>query len=160
MNIKKVTCPSCSTGLKVTNSKNEAVKHISCPKCGTPIEVSFQEEPEEQTIVGGGKSATQAMLVMKGQSFELPLGTNIVGRKSSSSDAHIQLPVDDLYMSRLHAMIKVTKVNDKLCVTIANYKNKNTTTVNGTELRSCDEVFLNHGDEIIMGDTSMVIMMK
>ena len=160
MDIKKVICPSCGTGLKVTNSKNEAVKHISCPKCGTPIEVNFQDEPEEMTVIGDAKSASQAVLVMKGHSFDLPFGTNIVGRKSSSSDANIQLPVDDLYMSRLHATIKVTKVNGTLCVTISNYKNKNSTTVNGTELRDCDEVVLNHGDENVMGDTSLVMMMK
>jgi hypothetical protein len=157
MDTKKVTCPSCGVGLKVTNSKNEAVKIIACPNCGSKIEVDFEEG---MTVFGTNSKTSRAMLLLNGQSFELQMGANIVGRQSSLSEANVKLPVNDPYMSRLHALIRVNKVNDTLCVTLSNYKNKNATLVNGVELRQSDEVVLNQGDEIVMGDTSMKIMTK
>ena len=152
-----MTCATCGVSLKVTNSKNEAVKVISCPRCGSKIEVDFEED---KTVIGTVPKISRALLVMNGQSFELQMGANIVGRQSMTSEANIKLPVNDPYMSRQHALVQVTKVNDRLCVTLSNYKNKNATLVNGVELRQSDEVVLNHGDEIVMGDTTMKIVMK
>ena len=70
------------------------------------------------------------------------------------SPANVQIPTPDVYCSRQQAVINVVRMRDNsLCAYIKNYKNKNTTLVNGVTLQDGEEIALNDGDNIRMGDT-------
>ena len=171
-----IKCPSCGAVLQVKNSKNEEVKIINCPQCSTVLRVRFLKRTDEVMdaethIVGGGrgcetmiaraKSASgKAFILCEGKSYELHEGTNIVGRRASSSTANVQLDVTDRYMSRLNAAIKVNKAEGRLTVTLANHKNQNPIMVGTLQLLPGDEVMLGDNDVFTMGVTKMTLKIK
>ena len=176
MQTKTVKCPSCGVVLEVRNSQNEEVKIIKCPQCGMQLRVRFQQQIDEvmdaethilgrsevndTEIAGLGSSVGKAFIVCEGRKYELREGMNIVGRKSSTSTADVQLAVADRYISRQNAVIKVRKTCDNLLVTIANFKNQNPIKVGAVTLLDEDEIVLENGDDFIMGLTKMTFKIE
>ena len=75
------------------------------------------------------------VVTFNGQPFPLDIGQNIVGRAAAGSPANIQIPTPDVYCSRQQAIITVVRMPDNsLCTYIRNFKNKNTTMINGALL--------------------------
>ena len=188
MQTKRIQCPQCGVVLDVKNSKNEEVKQIICPQCKTPLQVKFapQQEPiEAQTFyapkasadsgatqLAGINGATQlvsptpknsqeAQLVFDGINYNLEEGQNIVGRKGMTSKATIQIATQDRYMSRQHCAIRVTTLPDgtKKAV-LSNYQNKNLTMIDGQEIETGDEIRLTDGNQIKMGQTTMIFKLS
>ncbi len=166
----EIICPQCHVRLSVTNSKNEEVKRIKCPNCGKQIDIPFKRHVREdgETQLGGvptggetqlppvSVSRKKAYLEFNGVRYNLEIGRNTIGRKAKTSNADIQLETDDLYMSRQHAIINVRRLpNGGITTSVTNDQNKNATTVNGMELAKADEIVLNDGDQIKMGETTV-----
>ncbi|MBO4315922.1 MAG: FHA domain-containing protein [Prevotella sp.] len=163
----RVKCPKCSALLEVKNASDEGVKTIRCPKCGSTLQVRFGANkvagrPSPQSLDDGlgvetqfgGEQSTSACLVCEGVMYELHEGQNVVGRSSSKSQADIQLPTGDVYMSRSHANILVVKTGSgRLKCILSNGNNKNPIYVNDVKLEASDEVVLAEGDELKMGNT-------
>lgn len=167
----QITCPQCRATLSVTNSKNEEVKRIKCPNCGKQIDIRFKRPVREDgaTVLGGiptggetqlgpvSVSRKKAYMELNGVRYNLEIGRNTIGRKAKTSSADVQLDTPDLYMSRQHAIINVRRLPDgSIKSDIANDQNKNATRVNGMELLASDEIVLNDGDRIQMGDTTVI----
>lgn len=94
------------------------------------------------------------VVTFNGRPFPLDIGQNIVGRAAAGSPANVQIPTPDVYCSRQQAIITVVRMPDNsLCTYIRNFKNKNTTEINGALLGDGDEIALNEGDQIRMADT-------
>ena len=82
---------------------------------------------------------------------------NTVGRRSQHKPATVMLNVEDPYMSRQHIAINVTRLTDGTTrATVRNHQNKNATQVAGVPLNKGDEVVLNNGTTIKMGDTEII----
>ena len=188
MEKKNVKCPSCGVVLEVKNSMNEPVKIITCPQCGTSLRVKFQQQTENEPLDartylanGGGNETQIAMgnyvggkvfVVCEGNSYELHEGRNVIGRKAKSSVADTQLDVNDRYMSRENALVKVYKtptppfsaraiaISCSVTVSIACYKNLNPIFLGKKELKKEDELILSDGDEFTMGTTKMTIKIE
>ena len=95
-------------------------------------------------------------LLHEGKQYDLAIGSNTVGRLASTSIADVQIDTDDLFMSREHAVINVRRLpNGSLKIDISNFKNKNTTKVNGLLLEHDDAIVLHDDDTIEMGSTSL-----
>lgn len=187
MQTKRIICPKCRAILDVKNSKNEEEKQITCPSCSTPLKVSFHPQqapmeaktfyaPPKKAVVDSGATqlagssygATQlvtpkampkesnARLVFNDEPYFLEEGQNIVGRKGNTSKATVQIATDDRYMSRQHCAIRVTTLPDgtKKAV-LSNYQNKNLTSVDGQEIETGDEIRLTNGNRITMGHTTV-----
>ena len=164
-----IKCPGCGVVLRVTNSKDEPEKRFACPKCGKRIVVPFYklkpEDGETQLDGKGGSQSTQlcgddimqsCFLLHEGKEYELTIGSNTVGRLATTSIADVQIDSDDLFMSREHAVVNVRRLpNGSLKIDISNFKNKNTTKVNGLLLEHDDAIVLHDGDTIEMGNTSL-----
>lgn len=173
MQTKNIKCPKCGVVLEVRNSKNEAVKIIKCPQCRVSLKVKFQQETEEtldavthiagrnntyNTVLGcGTPRGARAYIVCGQKEYELREGSQIVGRKAIPSTADIQLDVDDRYISRHNAVVTVKNTEDRMTVTIKNYKNLNPIYVGKVELNEGDEVMLSDGTEFLMGTTKMTL---
>lgn len=195
MQTKRIICPKCRAVLDVKNSKNEEEKQITCPTCSTPLKVIFhsQQSPIEAptfletpkphatdqgatqlaggnngaTILGGAmtgatqlgtppKKESRARLVFDDQPYFLEEGQNIVGRKGVTSKATVQIATDDRYMSRQHCSITLSTLPDgsKKAV-LSNYQNKNLTTIDGQEIETGDAIRLFDGNRITMGHTTV-----
>ena len=106
---------------------------------------------------GCQQGAATACLVLADQQYVLRQGANTVGRKTQTSQATLQLPVSDPYMSRHHLQITVSVLpNGKLKAVISNDRNKNITSINGVELPHDEAIVLSNGDRIVMGKTTVV----
>ena len=148
MEKKSVTCNACGTRLTVTNRSGKPTVSVACPKCGTTLTVGFNP------MDGGGRKTTLAAgdvykyrigsLLCNGNTYQLSLGQNTVGRASFSSTALIQIATADPFMSRSHAIIEVTRMEGGMLKTvISNWQNTNPTYVNGQKMLMGDVVALN-----------------
>lgn len=177
MQVKRIQCPQCGIVLDVKNSKSELQKEIHCPSCHALLRVSFeaQEIPfDAHTFYAPPKSPKakptdgetllgvvpiqkkKACLVLDGTEYTLKEGVNIIGRKASTSTASLQIATNDKYMSRQHCIIKVSALSDgTIKAVLSNYQNKNTTSVNGQEINSSDEIRLENGNRITMGHSTI-----
>lgn len=186
MEIKRVQCPQCNTVYDIKNSKGETEKIFACQKCQKMLRVRFSnpvvnnDEPVDaipvdhnvqgRTILAGQqpgityntvllnkKVVKRGILCVGDKEYELSEGKNTVGRKSADSTASLQLDVNDLYMSRRHAIIRCVNAGKPIYkAIISNDQNKNITYINGNPIKKDEEITLTNGCEIKMGDTVVV----
>lgn len=168
---KKVVCPHCKAVLSVRNSKNETYKEIVCPNCKSSLRVRFTENQPQaddgKTVIGGRqnnysdpdktcithRSANNYILSCEGRTYQLRDGMNTIGRRSSMSQANIQIYTDSMRMSRNHARIEQIRLPDGgVKLRLSNWQNQNPTFVNGVELKAGDVINVQDGYEIKMGD--------
>lgn len=113
----------------------------------------------EETVFDSGQQM-KACLMLNGRRYFLSNGRNIVGRRGETSQATVQIDVDDMYMSRQHCCITVIpQANGGLRAKISNYNNKNKTAINGRVLEQNQEAWLPNTCDITMGHTTMKFSM-
>lgn len=161
----KINCPGCQTTLEVKNPQGLPEKLIKCPKCGKSLKVVFKkpdtDDGGETVLNPSNPNLTSCVLSLGGKDYALNEGVNIIGRKSASSKADIQLDTADAYMSRRHARINIRRLSDSsIRVEISNAENKNATYVNGHILEQEDTIVLHDNDVIRMGQTEVRVKMR
>lgn len=118
----------------------------SQPQCGG----------SDETRIGSASSPAVGVLVDNmGRTYQLRLGINTIGRKAASSPASVQIATDDRTMSRSHAVIDVSHAGGKTIHILRNGANKNPSYLNGSLIGQQDQLILNNGDRIKMGNTEM-----
>ena len=185
MEIKRVICKACGVKLEIKNPSGEAVKIIRCPRCKSTLQVVFHQptvsaSPDETVLPQQKKTVPHApdaeetslpiqqaetdplpSLVCNDQEYPLKAGQNIVGRRSESSAATIQITTGDRTMSRAHAIINVVRLaNGSYKTIISNYQNKNSISVNGVVLQRDEQVVLTNGSVMELGLTSITFVQK
>lgn len=101
--------------------------------------------------------------VLTHQPFSLNMGPNIVGRRSNTSNAHIQIDTrGSKKMSRQHLLINVrTDPMGNIIHECSLYKpNCNDTFINGIRLRYGDRIILKNGCDIKMPDALLRFVTK
>lgn len=120
----------------------------------------YHSNGKEETVFASGADDSGVSLVFHGTRYPLGFGKNVVGRKAETSSATVQIPVDDLYMSRQHCIINVTLQSDgSVSALLSNYQNKNRTVVNGRIVDNQNNIMLNNGNQITLGRTNLLIEM-
>ena len=135
---------------------------------GSPYSSQYGGRGDETQLGGfssaGGqhlKAICQASLVCDDTRYQLSDGRNIIGRQAKTSQATVQIPTNDLYMSRQHCVINVTRMpNGSIKAVLSNYQNKNETKINGHTITSGDEIVLQDGNTITMGNTTVTYSIK
>lgn len=118
----------------------------SQPQCGG----------SDETRIGSASSPAVGVLVDNlGRTYQLRSGINTIGRKAASSPASVQIATDDRTMSRSHAVIEVSHAGEKTIHILRNGANKNPSFLNGSLIGQQDQLILNNGDRIKMGNTEM-----
>lgn len=175
--VLRLHCPNCKTLLQVKFSPKEepveAPTYYARPKQPvdngeTQLGNGYSARSEQanafscETQLGDGdsnnKSASQrtATLVFEGKGFPLEEGRNIIGRQATTSQATIQIPTRDHFMSRQHCVINITTLSDgRKKAVISNFQNKNDTSINGHKIGSGDAIILQDGNTITMGETTV-----
>ncbi len=161
-----IKCPYCQVGLKVDEGKLPlGLTSFKCPKCRQAIPVSLvldkktESEEPDTVLVNPLVEKRGRIMVLPApetpqQSFILPEGISVIGRKSSASKATLMIETADRSMSREHIRIEVKKDEH------GNYKHylsdnnsKNHTLYNSNYLEEGEVVVLNNNDEIVIGHT-------
>lgn len=177
----KIKCPSCGKILRIPYRPNIDKAVITCPVCKEkhivgncerynpqPVNRTSAEETQygdvrntssgDETLIGdsdGTRIGTQQPVGVgklvdgNGEEYLLRQGVNTIGRKASTSNATLQINTADRYMSRSHAIISV---NAGIHI-IRNHENKNPSYVNGIMIVGNDQVVLNDGDNVKLGNT-------
>lgn len=166
-----VKCPHCQIGLKVNEGKLPlGITSFKCPNCKQAIPVSYlkeerklEQEPETVLLHSSSAKGIAKLTVLSDnhtpqQSFPLEEGVYIVGRKSASSLATIQIETDDRFMSRSHIRIEVVKdaKGDGYNYYLSDNNSKNQTLYNNSYLNKDEVVVLSDGDEIVIGRTVLL----
>ena len=179
---KRITCPKCKAVLDVKNPKSRPVKIITCPTCGVKIRVKFgvaeasvSDMSNYSTVLGQQEAMPQAdastvlgqqeplhakhyRLRVGGDTYTLADGMNTIGRSIKKDVVSIRIITESLKISRCHARIDVVRRSDGTAsLTLSNWENKNSTRVNGVELKADEHRALKPGDQIRMGDVQMTL---
>ncbi|MCR5198927.1 MAG: FHA domain-containing protein [Prevotella sp.] len=131
-----IKCPSCGVILDVKNSHHEAVKRISCPNCKKQLDVDFREKPTEPAIT----SVALPHLYYNQMAITLQEGSN-------------RIPIPDCE----HLELKLVLLQDGSCKCIVSpLSAEHPVWINGEQMELEDKTVLSVGDEIRIGDTSLV----
>lgn len=173
INAASFTCPVC----KEKHIVGKCQRYVEQPKPiasqgdetrygSSPAQQSGGDETriDSQQRQGGGdetriNSESQLSLGVivdcMGRTYHLCSGINIIGRKAGSSAASVQIATDDRIMSRSHAIIEVYNAGGKTIHILRNGSNKNPSYLNGSLIGQNDQLILNNGDRIKMGNTEL-----
>lgn len=178
--IYSVTCPMCGQKLVIHPTQVKSLK-LKCTKCGTKILVGVKEAPKvkpepaassnkeqskEVASEGGNKTkkVKQNQGVVAGaqlqwggifsrKSYQLHVGDNYIGRKDL--DVPSDVMIDDEYASRRSVKITVARQDNGYSYKFTVENATNPVLVNGTPQDVGYGLYLNYGDTIKLGKTSI-----
>ena len=110
---------------------------------------------DETRIGSASRPAVGVLVDNMGRTYQLRSGINTIGRKAASSAASVQISTDDRTMSRSHAIIEVNNAGGRIIHILRNGANKNPSYLNGSLIGQQDQLILNNGDRIKMGNTEL-----
>lgn len=153
-------CPRYVEQLKPMASSGDETRYggASAQQGGDETRIGSQPQcgGSDETRIGSASSPAVGVLVDNlVRTYQLRSGINTIGRKAASSPASVQIATDDRTMSRSHAVIEVSNAGEKTIHILRNGANKNPSYLNGTVLGPQDQLILNNGDRIKMGNTEM-----
>ena len=171
-----INCYNCSKKLPVPDASFRNVNpKIKCPYCNTSFlakkentEIKSSEITEkvvvQNTIPLINQYKINAWLVVHDentnvQTFQLNLGKNIIGRKSTSKPCDIMIETEDNTMSRNHFCIEVKQNNNGYSFILSDFNSTNATFINTKsllQLKNDDEYLLQDNDLIQAGKTKIV----
>lgn len=173
INAASITCPVCKEKHvvgkcqryveqpKPTASSGDATRYRSAfaqQQGGDEARIGSQPQHgsgDETRIDSASRPAVGVLVDNMGRTYALRSGINTIGRKASSSAATVQIATDDRTMSRSHAVIEVSNAGGNTIHILRNGANKNPSYLNGTVIGPQDQLILNNGDRIRMGNTEM-----
>lgn len=170
----RVVCPVCQSQLLV-KAKEEKPWIERCKKCRTAIALqgkaaacsSDNGNPQAETTVGEptekvriqvGKGVYSSGKLVWGslfhhKSYLLHEGNNYVGRNDSEIPSDVN--IDDEYVSRRSILIEVAQAPKGYTYKLTVKKCTNPVLINGKEQAVGNSIYLNYGDTILMGNTTL-----
>lgn len=181
----RLKCPHCGAVLQMDCIPDIEKKRITCPVCKIATPFTEFKKPKQETAgtngsddttraadndktsLVGDKDATQLrgtkeFLIgelhdpIRKRRYPLRPGSNLVGRKATTSTANIQIETDNKRMSRSHSLIEVKKRSSGGFMHVfTNAGNKNDTFINGKKIADGDSVILGGGEILNLGGTEL-----
>ena len=160
-------CPRCHS-VFISKTVNDDVVKVKCPECDTYICFSSQGERQDSTIrrtqiINGNESSTlEGVLVWSNnghvESKVLMPGETTIGRKSNDVPSDIGL--DDGTASRRSVNIVVTRGEQtgEYIFKLVVLRTTNAVYVNQNALYNNSEIYLNYGDTIKLGETTLTLL--
>lgn len=170
----KIQCPHCKSVLTVKNPEALEGKQLVCPACkqqqpfasypkvklrpAAPVTEEEDSHFNNEETLHETTIRNRGHLEHAGVSYELHKGATVVGRKSPTSKAGIQIDLSDESpeigntMSRAHVQITMQQGQSGYLHYLQSLPDaKNDTFINGQLLQKGDVIKLNDGDVITMG---------
>lgn len=165
-----MVCPSCKHQLSFNEFPGYRDKIFECKNCHFKAQFNlFQQGRAAQGGQGADEDSTrlpsnlqmsfdagQLRVVRTGQLYSLAKGSNIIGRKASTSKASIQIEGDE-YMSRQHVEIKVVTGVSGYEHHLVEINSTNPIQLNGREIQRNDIIKIKFGDCLTLGKTDVVL---
>ncbi|MBQ9636551.1 MAG: FHA domain-containing protein [Prevotella sp.] len=131
--------------------KDELKKHSVKPQ---PASKPKDKDETEFGLLSASQG--KPTLTTNGKPYYLRMGRNTVGRRSGTSAATLQIETADMYMSRVNAVIEVSKsTNGEWHVIIASCNENNLVKIDGHSLHIGDRVVLQPGNIIRLGHSDI-----
>lgn len=153
---KYVTCPICGKKSRIGDCGRITEKKAQ-DNDATQYRHAYPQSTED-TVLNPDSAIPAGRLVniQTGSIHQLKTGKNTIGRRVANPLPTVTIPIEETQtnktMSREHAIIEVTRLqNGGFRHFLYNWKNKNSTCVDGTPLDGDDRVVLSHGQTIKMG---------
>lgn len=171
-----ITCPVCKKKYKLTPKDTSSLKQKTfvCPSCNTATPfislIKTQDKPSVTTndasvqnphsktkVSPAAGAKPKAYLAVIGGNTRLVVyqGVYILGRKSSDSNATLQI-APDITMSRQHARLSIQIVAGRLMAQIVGLKENNPIFVNGKMYVAGQPCTLKSGDNLQLGSTQVI----
>ena len=164
----EITCGKCKkkfeAGAEMAMKQGPVFIYFKCVYCGKIVTVKKAQNSEALQSKNSDMEITGWLIVhdetAEPQSFDLKIGKNSIGRKSSL-DVDIAIATDDMTMSRQHCVIEVNinERTEKYSFCINDFKSTNGTILNGQverKLHEHDLIYLADGDIFQLGMTKIV----
>lgn len=153
-----ISCPHCGGTTHFEGSDHaSASKTIKCTICQGPMIIKIVNPTKHLSPTGimskRGKLQISKLGFLR-KNFDLKVGSNIIGRRDA--DCHSDIEFDDPTMSRRSANL-VVSINEKggFFFELKVLNATNPVLVNGQEYHVDDSIYLNYGDTIVMGRTTI-----
>lgn len=179
--IVKIKCPVCGSIFSVPNLPDLDKKTVTCPVCKKKSKIAeceriMEQKDSEATQYAYGKKKSsedtttldydkvlpigRLVNMQTGESHQLSLGKNTIGRKVSVPLPSVTIPIEERQthntMSREHAVIEVTRLaNGSHRHFLYHWKGKNGTYVDEKKVENADRIILNDGEVIRMGQVKV-----
>lgn len=153
------TCTFCNTKTVVTG-------YVATPKQEQPqpsaansasVESMSDNGPTQKVRMHTGNIQTTGKLVWGGflrrKNYILHEGTNYIGRNDSEIPSDVN--IDDEYVSRRSILIEVARAPKGFTYKLTVKKCTNPVLINGKELAVGNCIYLNYGDTILVGNTTL-----
>lgn len=147
--------------MTIPDTPGIADRMLTCPICKyrdkVAVFIAEMNKPEEVDTECCLLESDDSIGVLKiaDAVYTLEEGRNTIGRKALSSNADVQLAVEDKYMSREHISITVVKKSSGYQHRIENITTRNHVYINGVEMKSGEVLILQNGDVIRLGKTEI-----
>ena len=171
----EITCGKCKKHFEgmpdLVQKQGPLFYYFKCPHCSKIVTVKkIQPAAEAAKAIPASQTNNSVMEItgwlivhdetVEPQSFDLKIGKNSIGRKSSL-DVDIAIATDDMTMSRQHCVIEVSlhERTEKYSFCINDFKSTNGTILNGhieRKLHEHDLIYLSDGDTFQLGMTKIV----
>lgn len=165
-----IVCPECCQQLSFNEVPGYQNMVVECPKCHFKANASvYQSGAHARGAQGADEMPTQLVMPPKsaadlGQfrvvgTSEIQWfkeGSNVIGRRASTSTADIKIS-NDPYMSRQHVLIDVIKTDNGYEHRLIEINSKNIVKLNGREIQRGDILKLKFGDTLTLGKTDIVL---
>lgn len=131
--------------------KEEVKKHAAKQQAAS--KPKDKDETEFGNLSG---SQGKPVLITNGKVYPLRMGRNTVGRRSESSTATLQIETEDRYMSRVNAIVEVSRTAyGDWHIIIGSCNENNLVKIDGHSLLIGDRVVLQAGNIIRLGHSDI-----
>jgi len=151
------TCNYCKTKTVIVGCQTSSQQ----PQAAQPQQAGNKDKqeslPTDKIRIYGGKAQTSGKLVWGGflqrKSYLLHEGANYIGRNDSEIPSDVT--IDDEYVSRRSILIEVTPAAKGYTYKLTVMKCTNPVLINGKEQQVGNSIYLNYGDTILVGNTTL-----
>lgn len=167
--MKKIFCPKCDNPIVLTAERLRQLRErgeerfsIVCPSCTHQLNLKLRLPKEEGKQRRPERESVGHLLVVENgfgykQTFPLYLGVNRIGRRNKDTETDIPIITGDPSMDRHHAIIKVTQgKTGVLRFALSDDDSHVGTFVSGQILGPRESIYLQSGDVITLGATSII----
>lgn len=163
--MKRIQCPSCSASITFdeTQYQGKSVIVLQCPQCHKKIGIKLKAQAKVPVETPVSEHALGCIEVIEnnycfGQTFDLKMGDNTIGRAMKGNEVMIAIETGDLTMDLTHCVVNVSRnKKGRLQYVLRDGPSYHGTFVNGERLPAREKRNISDGTVFNIGATSIIL---